>query len=511
MLAVDFGTQSVRAIAFDRDGQTVAASSVAIDAPAQPEPGWAEHEADYLWERFCAACHALWQQGDCRDQLAAISLTTVRASVVALDASGKPLRPVILWSDRRRLEAIPAIGGLTGALLDLAGAGNTIAALQREAEANWLAVHEPRMWENCAKFVLLSGYLHYRISGAFRDASAAQVGYVPLDFRRARWAGPRSWKWRALPWLRRAQLPDLVDPGQPLGKISAAACAATGLPLGLPVIACAADKACEVLGVGADRTGVACLSLGSAATVSLSSRRFRGPARLLPPYPAACRGRWHIEAQVSEGFSRISWFRERCAAAQAALAATRGVPVETVLDELLARSPPGAHGLTAPPTSTPDKATQSESATPGSGLCAAPAFIGQTPQHTQADRYRALVEGIVFGLRAGLERIATRTGLAPGTLHGAGGGARSAIILQLASDIFGLPVARAQTAECSALGAAMNAAVGSGWYAHHGAAVAAMCHLRQVCKPDASSTPLYETVYRDRFLPLYAGGGGPEA
>lgn len=486
----------MRAIAFDRAGATVAQHAVAVAAPARRAPGWAEYEPAYLWERFCRACNELWQAADCRDAIGAVAVTTVRSSVVALDDAGAPLYPLIHWSDRRRLERAPRLGGLTGAAMQLAGAGATIAALQCEAEANWLALNEPRLWQRCAKFLLLSGYLHYRLTGAYRDAAAAQIGYVPLDFRRARWAGPRSWKWRALP-LRRAQLPELVDPGDRIGTVSTPAAQATGLPAGLPVIAAAADKACEVLGAGADRSAVACLSLGTAATVNVSSTRYTGPARFLPPYPAARPGRWNIEAQVSEGFARVSWFRDHYASGHLRAAAVAGVAPESLLDRLLGQSSPGAAGLLAPPS---QPATHAETE---------PVFVGLREDHTDADRYRALIEGVLFALRDGLERIEARSGGLTRRLRAAGGGAGSATILQMASDLFGLPAARVQTPECSALGAAINAAVGCGWYPDHAAAVAAMVHAQPQRKPDPDLALAYEQLYRERFLPAYRGAETP--
>ena len=116
-----------------------------------------------------------------------------------------------------------------------------------DCEANWLRETEPATWGKVRHYLGLSGFLTHRLVGRFVDSTAAQVGYLPFDNRHFAWAGPRDWKWTVAP-VERAWLPDLVPPTGPLGEITAAAAAHTGLPEGLPVIAAAADKACEVLG-----------------------------------------------------------------------------------------------------------------------------------------------------------------------------------------------------------------------------------------------------------------------
>ena len=73
---------------------------------------------------------------------------------------------------------------------------------------------------------------------------------MPFDYKRFRWAKRGDWRWQAAP-IDPAWLPELVPPTGRLGDLTPAAAAVVGLPAGTPVIAAAADKACEVLGSGA--------------------------------------------------------------------------------------------------------------------------------------------------------------------------------------------------------------------------------------------------------------------
>ena len=93
-------------------------------------------------------------------------------------------------------------------------------------------------------------------------------------------------------------LPDLVQPGERLGQITAQAADATGIPVGMPVIAAAADKACEVLGVGALEPHIGALSYGTTATLNTTQRRYVEAIPMIPPYPAAVPGAYSLEIQV---------------------------------------------------------------------------------------------------------------------------------------------------------------------------------------------------------------------
>ena len=253
VLAVDCGTQSLKALVFDTSGQLLAKAQVAFEPYFSTRPGWAEQDPQVFWEALCRACHMLWQEkGVAKKDIVAMSLTTQRSTVINVDQEGSPLRPAIVWMDQRKTHGLPPVGGLWGIGFKIIGQSETVDYLRAEAEANWIATYQADIWDQTHKFLLLSGYLTYRLTGEFVDSVAAQVGYLPFDFRRHRWAANWNWKWRILP-LRRSMLPDLQPPGNLLGHISGSAADQTGLPPGLPLIAAAADKACEVISITPSR------------------------------------------------------------------------------------------------------------------------------------------------------------------------------------------------------------------------------------------------------------------
>ena len=250
LLSIDNGTQSIRAMVFDQDGELLAKSTVDIESYLSPAPGLAEQDAEYFWSGLCEACHALWPMLDFpREGIRAVSVTTQRATVVPMDASGQPLHPAISWLDQRRVESKPSLGPLQKLVIRAIGAREAVTELHANAEASWFAEERPEIWAQVDKYLLLSGYHSYRLTGTYTDAVASQVGYIPFDFKNQCWASPGDWKWRALP-VQRRMLPALRTAGESLGLISEAASSETGIPAGIPLIASGSDKACEVLGSG---------------------------------------------------------------------------------------------------------------------------------------------------------------------------------------------------------------------------------------------------------------------
>lgn len=496
ILAIDVGTQSSRALVFDAQGTALAKAQVAHDPVyVAPQPGWAEQDPEVYWNAVASACRQLWQGGAVRpEQIAAVTLTTLRASVVCLDAQGQTLRPALVWLDQRECSAPPRMSALWRGAFTLAGARPLIAHLQRQAECNWLAQHEPDLWTRTDKFLFLSGWLSWRLTGEYVDSTGCQVGYVPFDYKKLGWAAPGDFKWQALA-VRRAQLPRLVRPGQRLGALTMSAAATLGLPAGVPLIAAAADKACEVLGCGALAPDVGQLSFGTTATINTTQPRYVEVQRLLPAYPSALPRAWNTEIQIFRGFWMVSWFKREFAHRETALAAERGVAVESLFDELLDSVPAGSLGLTLQPYWSPGVRDP--------GPEAKGAIIGFGDVHNRAHIYRAMIEGLVYGLRAGREQIERKLGRKLQRLVVGGGGSQSDAAMQITADVFNLPAERPALYETSALGAAINAAVGLGWHADHAAAVRAMCRSGRVFHPRAGAVRTYDALYREVYSALY--------
>jgi len=496
LLAIDCGTQSVRALLFNPRGALLAKQRVPIEPYFSPAPGWAEQDPQIFWQAVCQACQGLWTQpGVDRTSIAGVALTGQRATVVNVDQQGQPLRPAIVWPDQRRTEGLKPVGGLWGLAFAVAGASETVAYLQAEADANWLRTQQPEIWHKTYKYLLLSGYLTFCLTGRFVDSVGCQAAYVPFDYKKQAWAAKTDWKWLALP-MDPALLPDLVPPASTLSEITALAAQESGIPAGLPLIAAAGDKACEVIGSGALSSHIGCLSYGSAATINTTHQRYIEVIPLIPPYPSAAPGMYSLEIQIYRGYWMVNWFKQEFGQPEQSLADAQGIEPEALFDDLVRAVPPGSQGLVLQPFWSPGLRYP--------GPEARGAVIGFNGGHTRAHLYRAILEGLAYALREGAERTSRRSGVPITELRVAGGGSQSNAALQLTADIFGLPTARPHVYEASGLGAAIDAAVGCGIHPSFERAVAEMTHLGDTFEPDPRTHAIYDQLYNQVYLKMYA-------
>ncbi|GAB2864706.1 FGGY-family carbohydrate kinase [Pseudoduganella ginsengisoli] len=495
LLSIDNGTQSVRALLFDLAGNLIAKTQVHLQAYYSDYPGWAEHDADGYWRAAGVACQRLWAaHPETRAHVKGVAVTTQRGTVINVGKDGKPLRPAITWLDQRRTDDVPPIGPLWKAAFKLAGVEGTINYFRREAELNWIKAHQPEIWNATHKVLLLSGYLNFKLSGRMADSTGSQVAYMPFDYKRHQWAGARDWKWQALA-VRPDMLPELVKPGTVIGAVTAEAALATGIMEGTPLVAAAADKACEVIGAGCLEPHVGCLSYGTTATINTTNTKYIEVTPFIPPYPAAIPGAYSTEVQIFRGFWMVNWFKEQFGDREQAVSMETGEPPEALFDRLVNAVPPGSMGLMLQPYWSPGIKVP--------GPEAKGAMIGFGDVHTRAHMYRAILEGLAYALREGKERIEKRGGVPITELRIAGGGSQSDAAMQLSADIFGLPAARAHVYETSGLGAAIAVAAGLGLHADFGTAIRAMTRKGRVFLPNPDASRIYEQLYQRVYLKMY--------
>ncbi|UMR30238.1 FGGY-family carbohydrate kinase [Massilia sp. MB5] len=495
ILSIDNGTQSVRALLFKANGELAAKSQVHLQAYYSDHPGWAEHKAEAYWQAVCTACQRLWDTSSIpASAVAGVAVTTQRGTVINLDKDGKPLRPAITWLDQRRTEQVPQLNAFWRTAFKLARVDGTIAYFQREAEINWIADQQPDIWQRTDKFVLLSGYLNFCLTGRHVDSIGSQVAYLPFDYKKHRWAGAMDWKWQALA-IRPEMLQELVEPGTVIGAITADASRMTGIPQGVPVVAAAADKACEVIGAGALEPHIGCLSYGTTATINTTNRKYIEVTPYIPPYPAAVPGAYSTEVQIFRGYWMVNWFKEQFGDREQMAAAEQGLVPEALFDTLVNEVPPGSMGLMLQPYWSPGIRFP--------GPEAKGSMIGFGDVHTRAHMYRAILEGVAYALREGKERIEKRGGTRITELRVAGGGSQSDAAMQLTADVFGLPAARAHIYEASGLGAAISVAAGLGLHSGFDSAIRAMTRPGRVFQPIETNRKVYDQLYRRVYLKMY--------
>jgi sugar (pentulose or hexulose) kinase len=177
------------------------------------------------------------------------------------------------------------------------------------------------------------------------------------------------------------------------------------------------------------------------------------------------------------------------------LASQRGVEAEDLFDDIINSVPPGSMGLVLQPFWSPGLKKP--------GPEAKGAIIGFGDVHTRAHLYRSIIEGLAYALREGAERTEKRSKIPITEIRVAGGGSQSKAALQITADVFNLPVSRPDIYEASGLGAAIDAAVGMGYYPDFETAVKNMTRIGKTIEPDLNNINIYEDLYRKVYLPMY--------
>lgn len=497
-LTIDNGTQSVRALVFDQLGNLIAKTKVDIEPYKSPQPNWAEQDANYFWQALCQACQELWPLLPFdKSEIKAISVTTQRATMIAVDKQGEPLRPAFIWLDQRHVSSKPSFNFIESLLLKVAGAKTLIHEFYSQAKSNWMSENQPDLWQQVDKFLLLSGFHTFKMTGNFNDAIASQVGYIPFDFKNLQWAKSSDWKWRLVPTIRPSMLPKLLPAGSELGRITPQASQQTGIPEGLPLIASGSDKACEVIGSGSVDETVGSLSYGTTATFNITSTKYLEPIAFHPAYPGVIPATYNPEMIIKRGYWMVSWFKKEFGLHEENLAKEQGIAPEVLFDDLLKAAPPGSMGLTLQPFWSSD--------TSGKTPEAKGAIIGFGDVHTRAHVYRAIIEGLTYALREGKEVLEKRAKTKITQLKVSGGGSQSDEIMQITADIFGMRVERPHTFETSGLGAAIACAVGIGTYSSFNEAVGQMTHTGDSFEPNKEHHALYDQLYNNVYRKMYNG------
>lgn len=150
-----------------------------------------------------------------------------------MDKEGKPLRPAFVWLDNRKAEGKPKYSQLTRLMLKAVGMDQTAIMQYRKGQCNWMMEKEPETWKKTYKYLMISGYLIFKLTGRMVDCAASMVGRIPFDHRARNWQKKGALT-RPVFDIEPEKLCDIAETGEVMGEITGKAAADTGLRCGLP-------------------------------------------------------------------------------------------------------------------------------------------------------------------------------------------------------------------------------------------------------------------------------------
>ena len=492
LAGLDIGTTGARCMIFDFSGN-VKAGVYREYGSYYPEPGWVEQVQAEMIDRAMEVCReAITTAGIDPKEIASLGVSTQRSVTCPIDADGKPVRRSISWQDARAGEQIETLRTQIDADEYYQISGLPLGTTWVISKMLWMREHEPKLFDRTDRFVQMSDIV-LKAFGAddFYTDLGSTVFYGVWDVAALRWSQKLMDQFEVSP----SQFGKPIAPGTQVGQIPASVAEKTGLAPGTPLCVGAGDQNCSALGMGAVKSGIGTVTLGTCGMAILSTGQpvpgFGGMMSTNHAVP----GLWEIEGLTGAAASTYRWFRDEIGPGQIEPSEENDQSSFERLNHLAAQSAPGAGGLLF----LPYLAT---SASPHWNPNARGAFLGLSFAHDRADMARAVMEGVVFEIRD-IIQVWLDAGLEVDSLRIGGGATKSQLWNQIQADIYGRPVSQTRCEESTCLGAALLGGVGAGVFSSIEEATDQAVHVTTQVDPDQCRHSLYQERY-ELFAATYA-------
>lgn len=490
LMGIDLGSTSLKAVIYDLHGNAVASGSRPTERynPYPDHPEWTVWQPEQIWGGTAAAIKEAVAHLDDARQIKAVAVTGMGMDGVPVDEAGQWLYPFISWHDPRTEPQLRWWQEHIGAEKGFSIGGNTLWRFNTALRLLWMAEHEPDILARTDKWLLIEDFLNFMLCG--RKATDYTMASCTLlfDQRKLDW----SEEILALAGINRRLLCDAYPSGTLLGEVSSTAAAATGLPVGTPVVLGGHDYLCGALPVGAFKPG-AVLDLTGTWEIVLTAI----PEPVLTP--RVQRLGVTVEAHVARNMyavwggavaaDMLEWYRQEYGFEAKHRAEQAGGVDWNYLMEAAAASPAGAKGVMFLPH-------MSAAGCPVVDARSLGAFVGLSNFVTQGDILRAVVEGLDYQVLDIITAMEGGLGIKPDKLIVVGGAVRNKFWMQNKADIAGRPIEVPDIDEATSLGAAILAGLGVGLYRDEQDALEHVYKPGQVYEPNPELAPRYAEWFK---------------
>ncbi|SFU45456.1 xylulokinase [Alicyclobacillus macrosporangiidus] len=443
VIGIDVGTSAVKTVAVAYNGRVLGSASVGFPL-SSPRSGWAEQDPEDWWQATVQALRDLLQRlqrdGTALD-VTGIALTGQMHGLVLLDADGAVIRPAILWCDVRTADEARQLEREIGKDAIIRWTQNPPLPNFTLTKLMWVRSHEPEAYRRTQVILNPKDYVRFRLTGTLCAEYSDASGTLLLDVEKRRWSSelckavgvPEAW------------LPPLTESTDVVGRLTAEAADAVGLPAGVPVVAGAGDQAAGAVGLGVHDPGVVSVIFGTSGVVlAPTDVPVRDAAGCLHTFCHGLPNRWFVMGVTQSAGGSLQWLRDRL------------FPDESY-DSLMERAAgvsPGAEGLTFLPYLMGER-------TPHLDPYARGVWIGMDWRHGPGHLARSVIEGVAFSLYDAW-RVMETLGVPARVFRVSGGGARSELWMRIFASVLGRSLEVVHASHGPAFGAAVLAALGTG-------------------------------------------------
>jgi xylulokinase len=483
LLGIDVGTSSVKAVLLDLRGNLCAVCQA--EYPLHHiRPAWVEEDPEDWWRATCQAVReALAKVPHAPERVLGLAVSSQAPTLLPLDRAGRPLRPAMIWMDRRAEAEAARLTELLGAEEIHRITGNRPDAFYIAARLLWLRNHEPEVLKQTWQFVQVNGYVNYRLTGRLTMDPAHAVLLQMRNYATSEWSQALCSACGVEP----GQFPEVVEAHRVQGEVTVEAAQATGLRAGTPVMAGTVDSASAALEVGVVEPGIAAEMTGTSTVVIIpNDSGLTEPALIAMPH--ALPGiHLLLGAMVSSG-GCLRWFRDQLGQPEVQAAAERKADAFDLLTGPAAQVPLGSDGVIFLPYMMGERSPLWHTNARG-------VFFGLSLATRKAALTRSILEGAAFALRHNVE-VALGAGAEVREMRSVGGCSRSDLWNQIKADVLGLPLLLPRTSVGSPFGAAILAGMGAGAFPDVRKSLLEMIRLDRRFEPNQANHEKYSRIYQ---------------
>lgn len=442
LLGVDAGTGVLKVCAFSLAGEVLAKAQRTVQL-ITPEPSWAEIDAEHYWQLVASAVREV--TANCGG-VAGIGVAATCPTTVFLDEKYRPLRPGILYLDRRSNEPVRAFAGRNGGGRELfRRLGNhPFSSTCWLGNLAWVREHEPEIWKKTRHAGMLSSFIIHRLTGEFvlDRTQASYSGAFNVCRPGEGWQDDLLGAWR----VDADMLPRLGMSHETAGEVTERCAGELDLPPGAPVAFGSGDTAAAAFAVGLREGGDVLETAGTSGVMTFCldtpdfDEAFMNRCHIFPE-------RWLAHGAMSTLGGAFAWMKNKVWPEAVSVAE---------LELMAAESPAGANGLVFLPYLAGERSPIWDPDASG-------AWIGLRLDSTRSDMVRAVFEGAAYGLRQMVERAEAHWGARPKRVLSVGG-PRSRFWAQLKREVTGLEFQPAEKPDAVAWGAALLGGIAGGVY-----------------------------------------------
>lgn len=489
-MGIDIGTFESKGVLTDTQGSVVAYRACP-HLMESPQPGYAEHDAEATWwHDLCQLSNGLIADSGVHPRdIVSLGVSGIGPCCLPVDDGLRPLRKAILYGiDVRAAKEIEFLNGVIGQEAILERYGTPLTTQSAGAKVLWIKNNEPEVYAKTAKFVTSSTYLVAKLTGNYPIDRYTAATWVPLYN-----VDEEDWEENLWGICRRDQLAECRWTNEIAGEVHAQAARETGLAVGTKVTTGTADASAEALSAGVMSPGDMMIMYGSSIFIIHVVEKLVKDKRLWAG-PYMFKGTYSLAAGMSCSGTLIRWFRDNFAQDIVQKAQAEGLNPYAAMTALAEGIPPGSDGLVVLPYFSGER-------TPINDPMAKGMVYGLNLLHTRGHVYKAILEGIGYGIRQHME-IFEELGVDTRKIMAVGGGVKNAVWLQAVSDICGKTQQYPQVESGAAYGDAMLAALAVGHYPDL-ETLSRLVRMKGKSVPEMSNHEVYRPLarkYRDLYL-----------